>query len=106
MLAGQAIEDSVQWQAVEAVGKDEVLVIDARGDTDAASYGHILATRLQRRGVTGLVTDGCLRAPDSPNWIFPPTVAIPTQLRQASSTTRSRQTSPLAVPAFSCCRAT
>ncbi len=29
MLAGQAIEDSVQWQAVEAVGKDEVLVIDA-----------------------------------------------------------------------------
>jgi regulator of RNase E activity RraA len=82
MLAGLAIEDSVQWQAVEDVQRDEVLVIDARGDTDAASYGHILATRLQRRGVAGLVTDGCLR--DSPRFA---TLNMPAYCRQPHATT-------------------
>ena len=50
-----------QRLAVEAVGPDDVLVIDARGDLGAASFGHILATRLLRRGAAGLVTDGALR---------------------------------------------
>jgi regulator of RNase E activity RraA len=38
--------------------------MDARGETRAASAGHILVTRLLRRGAAGLVTDGALR--DSP----------------------------------------
>jgi regulator of RNase E activity RraA len=50
-----------QRVAVESVPPDAVLVIDARGQTRAASLGHILATRLRRRGVAGLVTDGSLR---------------------------------------------
>lgn len=52
---------NVQRLAVEAVGEDDVLVIDARGDVRAASLGHILATRMSRRGAAGLVTDGAVR---------------------------------------------
>ncbi|OZM75772.1 ribonuclease activity regulator RraA [Pseudonocardia sp. MH-G8] len=51
----------VQRLAVEAIGPDEVLVIDARGETRSASLGHILATRITRRGAAGIVTDGALR---------------------------------------------
>lgn len=52
---------NVQRLAVEAVGPDDILVIDARGEVSAASLGHILATRIMRRGAAGLVTDGALR---------------------------------------------
>lgn len=47
--------------AVESVGADDVLVIDARGEIGAASFGHILTTRIMMRGAAGLVTDGALR---------------------------------------------
>ena len=50
--------------AVESVGPDDVLVIDARGDTRAGTLGNILATRIARRGAAGIVTDGAFR--DSP----------------------------------------
>ena len=50
-----------QRKAVETVPAGQVLVMDCRGDTRAASAGHILLTRLQVRGAAGLVTDGCLR---------------------------------------------
>ena len=50
-----------QRRAIELARPGQVLVIDARGDTRAASAGHILATRLCRRGAAGLVTDGALR---------------------------------------------
>lgn len=53
-----------QRKAIELTEPGQVLMIDARGDTRAASAGHILATRLLRRGAAGLVTDGALR--DSP----------------------------------------
>lgn len=52
---------NVQRLAVEAVGPEDVLVIDARGDVSAASFGHIIATRIRERGAAGLVTDGALR---------------------------------------------
>lgn len=52
---------NVQRIAVERIGPGEVMVIDARGELDAASFGHILATRITRRGAAGLVTDGALR---------------------------------------------
>jgi regulator of RNase E activity RraA len=55
---------NAQRVAVETIGPDQVLVIDARGELDAASFGHILCTRMMTRGVAGLVTDGALR--DSP----------------------------------------
>lgn len=50
--------------AVESVGPDDVLVIDARNDTRAATLGNILAARIKARGAAGIVTDGAFR--DSP----------------------------------------
>ena len=62
-LAGDrfADEENAQRRAVETIGPGEVLMIDARGDTGAASFGDILATRIAVRGAAGLVTDGGLR---------------------------------------------
>jgi len=57
---------NIQRLAVEAIGRDEILVIDARGDIRAGSLGNILGTRLQRRGAAGIVTDGAVR--DTPSF--------------------------------------
>ena len=54
----------VQRLGIEQVGAGDVFVIDARGDTRAGTLGSILAARLHRRGVAGIVTDGAYR--DSP----------------------------------------
>jgi len=51
----------LQRVAVEECPEGSVLVIDSRKDARAASAGSILATRLMKRGVTGLVTDGGFR---------------------------------------------
>ena len=53
--------DHPQRKAIEVVPAGSVLVMDGRGDTSAATAGAILATRLQVRGVEGLVSDGGLR---------------------------------------------
>lgn len=53
--------DHPQRAGIEQVDSGQVLVIDARGQTKAASLGHILATRLQMRGAAGVVTDGTIR---------------------------------------------
>lgn len=50
-----------QRVAVEDVGPGDVLVIDARGETSAGVLGDILITRMQQRGVAGIVTDGAFR---------------------------------------------
>jgi len=52
---------SAQRLAVEAVGPGDVLVIDARNDTGAATLGNILAERILMRGAAGIVTDGAMR---------------------------------------------
>jgi len=53
-----------QRKAVEECPPGAVLVIDSRRDARAASAGGILVSRLMRRGVAGVVTDGGFR--DSP----------------------------------------
>ena len=53
-----------QRKAVEECPPGAVFVIDSRGDPRAASAGGILVTRLMKRGVAGIVTDGGFR--DSP----------------------------------------
>ncbi|GKT23601.1 ribonuclease activity regulator RraA [Acidovorax sp. SUPP3334] len=53
--------DHPQRKAVEACPPGAVLVIDSRKDARAASAGSILASRLMKRGVAGLVTDGGFR---------------------------------------------
>lgn len=47
--------------AIEEVGPGDVLVIDARGDVQAATLGNILAERVLLRGAAGIVTDGAFR---------------------------------------------
>lgn len=56
--------DHPQRKAVEDCPPGHVLVIDSRKDARAASAGSILITRLMKRGVSGIVTDGGFR--DSP----------------------------------------
>ena len=50
-----------QREAIEACPAGAVLMMDARRDASAATGGDILMTRLQVRGVAGVVTDGGLR---------------------------------------------
>ena len=50
-----------QRVAVETCPPGAVLVMDSRKDARAASAGGILVTRLQQRGVAGVVTDGGFR---------------------------------------------
>lgn len=50
-----------QRKAVEDCPPGAVFVIDSRKDARAASAGSILVTRLQMRGVAGIVTDGGFR---------------------------------------------
>ena len=53
-----------QRKAIEECPPGAVFVIDSRKDPRAASAGSILMTRLMKRGVAGVVTDGGFR--DSP----------------------------------------
>lgn len=53
--------DNLQWVGVEQIGAHEVMVIDSRGDTAAASMGNMLVTRMQLRGARAVVTDGAFR---------------------------------------------
>jgi 2-keto-4-pentenoate hydratase/2-oxohepta-3-ene-1,7-dioic acid hydratase in catechol pathway/regulator of RNase E activity RraA len=64
VLAADTAELNAQKRAVEEISEDEVLVIEARGETGSGTIGDILALRALRRGATGIVTDGGLR--DSP----------------------------------------
>src|SRR6266702_3030613 len=50
-----------QRKAVEDCPTGSVLVMDSRKDARAASAGAILVTRLMKRGVAGVVTDGGFR---------------------------------------------
>jgi len=50
-----------QRKAIEECPPGAVMVIDSRKDARAASAGSILVTRLMKRGVAGVVTDGGFR---------------------------------------------
>jgi regulator of RNase E activity RraA len=76
---------SAQRLAVEAVGPGDVLVIDARNDTGAATLGNILATRIQRRGAAGIVTDGALRDTSAFRAIDLPTYCRATHQTQSTA---------------------
>jgi regulator of RNase E activity RraA/2-keto-4-pentenoate hydratase/2-oxohepta-3-ene-1,7-dioic acid hydratase in catechol pathway len=52
---------NAQKRAVEQIRRNEVLVIEARGDATAGTVGDILALRAQVRGAAGIVTDGAIR---------------------------------------------
>jgi 5-oxopent-3-ene-1,2,5-tricarboxylate decarboxylase/2-hydroxyhepta-2,4-diene-1,7-dioate isomerase len=48
-------------QALDEAQPGDVLVIDARGITDAAVMGDVLCSRFKASGGVGVVTDGCVR---------------------------------------------
>lgn len=61
-----------QRRAVEDCPPGHVMVIDSRKDHRAASAGGILLSRLHKRGVAGIVTDGGFRdTPDIARLPFP-----------------------------------
>ncbi len=47
--------------AIEAMPPGCITVVDAMGCTDAGIFGDILCARMQKRGVTALITDGVVR---------------------------------------------
>jgi regulator of RNase E activity RraA len=47
--------------AIEAMPAGCIAVVDAMGVTDAGIFGDILCSRMQKRGVAALVTDGVVR---------------------------------------------
>src|SRR5215813_5146411 len=71
-----------QRKAIEDCPPGHVLVMDSRKDARAASAGGILVTRLMKRGVAGVVTDGGFR--DSPEIAA---LAIPAYHQRASAPT-------------------
>lgn len=72
VLAAFADRSHPQRKGVEDCPPGAVFVIDSRGDPRAASAGGILITRLMKRGVAGVVTDGGFRdSPDVAKLPFP-----------------------------------
>ncbi|GAA1279654.1 hypothetical protein GCM10009609_48980 [Pseudonocardia aurantiaca] len=61
LFAAHGTGMNAQKRAIEQVGPDEVLIIEARGARDAGTIGDILALRAQVRGAAGIVTDGAAR---------------------------------------------
>jgi regulator of RNase E activity RraA len=65
-----------QRKAVEECPPGAVFVIDSRKDARAASAGGILVSRLMKRGVAGVVTDGGFRdSPEIAKLPSPPTTS-------------------------------
>ncbi|MDH6235868.1 fumarylacetoacetate hydrolase family protein [Cryobacterium sp. CG_9.6] len=52
---------NAQKRAFDGLNPDDVLVIEARGETGTGTVGDILALRAQVRGAAGIVTDGGVR---------------------------------------------
>jgi regulator of RNase E activity RraA len=52
---------NMQRAAIESLQPGEVLVIDARNDTEAGTIGDIFALRAIQLGAVGIVTDGAVR---------------------------------------------
>jgi regulator of RNase E activity RraA len=51
----------VNREAVELMPAACIVIADARGTLDAATFGDIVVARMVRRGVAGIVTDGAVR---------------------------------------------
>lgn len=86
---------NLQRKGVEEIGPGEIFVVDARGNTGAGSMGEILATRIFRRGGTGIVTDGALRDSDGIRAIGEP---VYTRAAHAGVNTSVHFTADLQIP--------
>ena len=72
--------EDAQKRAVESVSPDDVVVMEARGETGAGTIGDILAARVLARGGAGIVTDGGVR--DTPGVAA---LELPTYYRAANA---------------------
>jgi len=61
VLAAFKDPEHPQRKSIEDIPAGHVMVIDCRGEKRVASGGEILTTRLMKRGVAGLVSDGPVR---------------------------------------------
>lgn len=52
---------NAQKRLFDSLKKDDVVVIEARGETNAGTFGDILAIRAKWLGAAGIVTDGAVR---------------------------------------------
>ena len=84
--------EDAQKRAVESVSPGDVLVMEARGETNAGTIGDILAARVLARGGTGIVTDGGVR--DTPGVAE---LAIPTFYKAANASSLWNTHIPMAV---------
>lgn len=62
---------NAQKRCFDAVGKGEVIVIEARGETGSGTLGDVLALRARARGAAGVVTDGGVRDSEAVAGILP-----------------------------------
>jgi regulator of RNase E activity RraA len=51
----------VTRDAVESMPEGSIVIADARGKTDVGTFGDIVVTRIAKRGIAGIVTDGAVR---------------------------------------------
>jgi 5-oxopent-3-ene-1,2,5-tricarboxylate decarboxylase/2-hydroxyhepta-2,4-diene-1,7-dioate isomerase len=56
---------NAQKRAFDTVAEEEVIVIEARGETGSGTLGDVLALRAKARGAAGVITDGGVRDYDA-----------------------------------------
>lgn len=60
-MANYSRTDNLHRRAIEECPPGHVLVIDTNGNADASSAGDLMAARMRKRGVAGVVTEGGFR---------------------------------------------
>jgi len=65
LFASHGAGYNAQKRTFDAVEAGEVIVIEARGETTAATLGDVLAIRAHARGAAAIVTDGGVRDADA-----------------------------------------
>ncbi len=58
---GEGFNETPRWQALEALGKGDVLVADAMGQSKTSTGGDVVFSRIVTQDAAGLVTDGAVR---------------------------------------------
>lgn len=52
-------------KAIDMAEPGDIIVIDAQGENSYATFGELMIMWLRRRGITGVVVDGCIRDYDA-----------------------------------------
>ena len=52
-------------KAMDMAGEGDILVVDAQGELSYAIVGELMVAWMRRRGISGLIVDGCIRDVDA-----------------------------------------